>query len=238
MDIEKAKYIKTTAKKVKQAIEDLIETVIYPSPVKVSVKPYKSTKYFEIYVDIDMDIQWTVDEEDIQHAVDHYFDEDQHNQYDVIRKYFPSSDVAIEIVDPYLNYGLKKSVTVKKAQQKMEEILQDVYAKKEKPTAKPKMVCDGNKCRRVPTKKKEAATKKSTPKKGKKKSAKKKDGRLSAREYVEEYGGKEGDVCDVRNDGELKCLLFRKNKSPYWSKLDAPKAREVMACSQGKSCRK
>ena len=80
------------------------------------------------------------------------------------------------------------------------------------------------------------------PKKGKKKSAKKKDGRLSAREYVEEYGGEEGDVCDVRNNGELKCLLFRENKnkskSPYWSKLDAPKAREVMACRQGKSCRK
>ena len=125
VDIEKAKYIKTTAKKVKQAIEDLIETVLYPSPVKVSVKPYKSTKYFEIHV------QWTVDEEDIQHAVDHYFDEDQHNQYDVIRKYFPSFDVAIEIVDPYLNYGFKKkSVTVKKAQQKMEETLQDVYGKK------------------------------------------------------------------------------------------------------------
>ena len=80
MDIEKAKYIKTTAKKVKQAIEDLIETAMYPSPAKVSVKPYKSTKYFEIHVDIDMDIQRTVDEEDIQYAVDFYFNEDGHNQ--------------------------------------------------------------------------------------------------------------------------------------------------------------
>jgi uncharacterized protein YheU (UPF0270 family) len=72
----------------------------------------------------------------------------------------------------------------------------------------------------------------------KKPAAKRSKGRaMSAREYVD-AGGEEGDVCDIRNDGELKCLVYRKNGSPYWSPLTAPKAQAIARCGQGLSCRK
>ncbi|GAH09089.1 unnamed protein product, partial [marine sediment metagenome] len=41
--------------------------------------------------------------------------------------------------------------------------------------------------------------------------------RLSAKSYLNE-GGQYGDVVDIRGDGELKCLLERKNGTPYWAK--------------------
>jgi len=72
----------------------------------------------------------------------------------------------------------------------------------------------------------------------KKPAAKRSKGRaMSAREYVD-AGGQEGAVCDIRNDGELKCLVYRKNGSPYWSPLDAPKAQAIVRCGQGLSCGK
>jgi hypothetical protein len=53
-----------------------------------------------------------------------------------------------------------------------------------------------------------------------------KEGRLSAGEYYRTYGGDRviGDICDIRKDGELKCLRAR-GASAYWygrGKVDPP----------------
>jgi hypothetical protein len=42
--------------------------------------------------------------------------------------------------------------------------------------------------------------------------------RLSAGEYLRS-GGKEGDICDIRSDGELRCLVIGKNGTPSWKKI-------------------
>ena len=43
--------------------------------------------------------------------------------------------------------------------------------------------------------------------------------RMSAGDYYRRHGDEGvGDVCDIRSDGELKCLLLRKNGVPYWAK--------------------
>lgn len=43
--------------------------------------------------------------------------------------------------------------------------------------------------------------------------------RLSARAYYDKYGQKcVGDRCNTNQDGTYKCLLIRKNGSPYWAK--------------------
>ena len=42
--------------------------------------------------------------------------------------------------------------------------------------------------------------------------------RLSAGEYYR-YGGKEGDICDIRGDGELRCLIIGKNGTPSWKNI-------------------
>lgn len=44
--------------------------------------------------------------------------------------------------------------------------------------------------------------------------------RLSASEYYREHGLDRaiGDRCDIRKNGEYKCLLKKKNNSPYWAK--------------------
>jgi hypothetical protein len=43
-----------------------------------------------------------------------------------------------------------------------------------------------------------------------------KEGRLSAGEYYRKYGDKSiGDICDIRSNGELKCLRPR-GQSAYW----------------------
>ncbi len=76
----------------------------------------------------------------------------------------------------------------------------------------------------------------------KKPAAKRSKGRaMSARDYVN-AGGQEGDVCDIRNDGVRKCLVYRTNsrtgkKSPYWALLSAPKAQAI-GCGPDLSCRK
>ncbi len=43
--------------------------------------------------------------------------------------------------------------------------------------------------------------------------------RLSARWYYDNYGDDStvGDRCNIRKDGEYKCLLKRDNGSPYWA---------------------
>lgn len=41
--------------------------------------------------------------------------------------------------------------------------------------------------------------------------------RLSAGEYLRGHG-KVGDICDIRNDGELRCLVVGKNGTPSWKK--------------------
>ena len=42
--------------------------------------------------------------------------------------------------------------------------------------------------------------------------------RLTAGEYYRS-GGKKGDICDIRGDGELRCLVIGKNDTPSWKKL-------------------
>ena len=43
--------------------------------------------------------------------------------------------------------------------------------------------------------------------------------RLSAGTYFREQPGAAlGDICDIRNNGDLRCLLKRKNDAPYWAK--------------------
>lgn len=45
-------------------------------------------------------------------------------------------------------------------------------------------------------------------------------GRLSAKTYYDTYGkAAVGHVCDIRGDGELKCLLLNKNGTPRWAKV-------------------
>lgn len=45
-----------------------------------------------------------------------------------------------------------------------------------------------------------------------------KDGRLSAGEYYRTHGPScVGDICDIRGNGEYKCLLLRSNGVPYWA---------------------
>lgn len=46
-----------------------------------------------------------------------------------------------------------------------------------------------------------------------------KGGRLSAGEYYRTYREKAiGDRCNIRQDGEYKCMLKRKNNTVYWAK--------------------
>jgi len=43
--------------------------------------------------------------------------------------------------------------------------------------------------------------------------------RLSAGEYYRKYGPTAvGQICDIRGNGDLRCLLLRKNGIPYWAK--------------------
>jgi len=42
--------------------------------------------------------------------------------------------------------------------------------------------------------------------------------RLTAGEYYRSVG-KKGDICDIRGDGELRCLVIGKNGTPSWKKL-------------------
>jgi hypothetical protein len=54
--------------------------------------------------------------------------------------------------------------------------------------------------------------------------------RLSAAAYIKKYGPDTvGHVCDIRDDGELKCLVLDKNGRPYWAKKskNGTKAQEV-----------
>ena len=102
-----------------------------------------------------------------------------------------------------------------------------------------KVVCDGNKCRRVKvTKPKKAVRKVSAKKPRKAMSASKnvkshgktvktvttkahgKSQRLSAGEYYRNHGMDRtiGDRCDIRRDGEYKCLLTTKSGVARWAK--------------------
>lgn len=43
--------------------------------------------------------------------------------------------------------------------------------------------------------------------------------RLSAGAYYRKFSdGTIGDICDIRNDGDLRCLMERKNGVVYWAK--------------------
>jgi hypothetical protein len=42
--------------------------------------------------------------------------------------------------------------------------------------------------------------------------------RISAGEYYRKYPTAVGQICDIRGNGDLRCLLLRKNGVPYWAK--------------------
>lgn len=43
--------------------------------------------------------------------------------------------------------------------------------------------------------------------------------RISAGEYYRKHGPDAvGQICDIRGNGDLRCLLLRKNGVPYWAK--------------------
>ena len=44
-----------------------------------------------------------------------------------------------------------------------------------------------------------------------------KAGRLSAGDYSRKFPNSIGDVCDIRGDGHLKCLVLKSNGVPYWA---------------------
>ena len=56
-----------------------------------------------------------------------------------------------------------------------------------------------------------------------KKFTKVKDGRLSARYYYDACGEQEtiGDICNIRKDGELKCLDVDVNNNPRWFAINS-----------------
>jgi hypothetical protein len=59
-----------------------------------------------------------------------------------------------------------------------------------------------------------------------------KEGRMSAGDYYRTYGPASiGDVCDIKTDGNYKCLLLRANGIPYWaarSKTDSATQKTCM----------
>ena len=98
----------------------------------------------------------------------------------------------------------------------------------------------GKSYRWFPVKKSNASKKKTAPPKKKpvvtkKKTAPKKtsDNRISASEYYKEFGEEAiGDIVDIRNNRELKCLLKRSNGTVYWaSQSKSGKGQEQ--CGQG-----
>ena len=62
-------------------------------------------------------------------------------------------------------------------------------------------------------------------------------GRLSARWYYDHYNGNDavGDVCDIRGDGEMKCLIKRSNGSPFWADLTENNMKKYKECEGGRS---
>ena len=135
---------------------------------------------------------------------------------------------------------VKKGKTVHP--KKLKEVGVRVTKAKKSPAKKPrktkkeeyKVVCDGNKCRRVKVNKPKKSAKKprkpmraskdvkSTGKALKTVTTKKhgKTERLSAGEYYRNHGMDRtiGDVCDIRMDGEYKCLLTTKSGVARWAK--------------------
>tara|TARA_Y100000385_G_scaffold281767_1_gene335126 strand:- start:13041 stop:13841 length:801 start_codon:yes stop_codon:yes gene_type:complete len=50
-----------------------------------------------------------------------------------------------------------------------------------------------------------------------------KDDRISAGDYYNRFNGEEGDKCDIRSNGILKCLILDKNKRPVWKESTSNK---------------
>ena len=62
--------------------------------------------------------------------------------------------------------------------------------------------------------------------------------RMSASKYYKQHGDKAlGDVCDIRGDGELKCLLRRVNGSAYWAKKSKSGEGQEACGDWSKNCR-
>ena len=131
----------------------------------------------------------------------------------------------------------KKGCKKKTASKKKSVALKKKTATKKKPIAPKKKTVTK---KQVPKNKPVAPKKKTTPPKkkpvvSKKKSAPKKttDNRISASEYYKKFGEEAiGDIVDIRNNGELKCLLKRSNGTVYWaSKSKSGKGQEQ--CGHG-----
>lgn len=61
---------------------------------------------------------------------------------------------------------------------------------------------------------------------------------MSASKYYKQHGDKAlGDVCDIRGDGELKCLLRRVNGSAYWAKKSKTGAGQEACGDWSEKCR-
>lgn len=215
-------FLDTTAANVKKAIKLLIPKEV---PV-VEVRRYKDTKFFTIELAWEKTMKGRPRAEDVIDEigvdVDFYFDEDQHNQSIGHVFEFPKTEVVLEIMDPWLNYGRPGSINIANAEKNLQTL---------EKTAKPKtkIVCDGNKCRRVPAKKKQQGKKKKKPPAMYKSVNTKGHGttmRLVARTYAEEARGEDGDICNIRpllSRPDFRKLIVSTNKKTgkptyKWSK--------------------
>jgi len=62
--------------------------------------------------------------------------------------------------------------------------------------------------------------------------------RISAGEYYRKYGPTAlGQICDIRGNGDLRCLLLRKNGVPYWAKPSKSGAGQESCGTWQPSCR-
>lgn len=252
------KFIETTPKKVKQAIQRLIGEE-YRNDVKVEVKKHKNTKFFAIYLQWNEQLNEETAEE-IAFQVDFYFEEDQHNQSGIIGDVFGypnmnDGEVVLEVVQ---SKRKNRSMVIKAAEKQLKDFEQSA-----KKSTKPKMVCDGNKCRRVPAKKDKGSKAKPAGKKekpSKKKPASKEEYnqqsakmsanpmyksvktkghgttmRMVARTYAEEAGGEDGDICNIRP--LLSKPDFRKLKISTDKKTGNPTYRWSKTTSTSDSCK-
>ena len=119
-------FLKTTTAKVKKAIQSLIPKEV---PV-VEVRRYLDTKFFTIELAWEKTLKGrprakdVIDE--IGRDVDFYFDEDKHNQsISHIFGFSKNAEVVLEIVDPWLEFGVERPVKIGKAEKTLQEMEED-----------------------------------------------------------------------------------------------------------------
>jgi len=196
------KFIETTPKKVKQAIQRLIGR----NDVKVEVKKHKNTKFFAIYLQWNEQLNEETAEE-IAFQVDFYFEEDQQNQSGIIGDVFGypnmnDGEVVLEVVQ---SKRKNKSMAIKTAEKRLKDFEQSV-----KMSANPMY--------------------KSVKTKGHGTTM-----RMVARTYVEEAGGEDGDICNIRP--LLSKPDFRKLKISTDKKTGKRTYRWAKTTSTSDSCK-